>query len=82
MPDPTAPAERQPERSVPQGRVSALLHEIRNHPFGYGVMLAFLIAGPLLATYLFPEAPTGLAAIGGFALGAYAALCAVPGKFL
>lgn len=60
----------------------ALLHEVRSHPFGYVVLGLFLLAGPLLAPLLFPQAPPAVAIVGGLAFGLYAALCAVPQKFL
>lgn len=85
MPDhpaPGAPAEHEAERPTLRGRTAVLLRELRNHPFGYGVMAAFTLAGPACAIYLFPDAPIGVTLIGGFALGAYAAMCAVPQKFL
>jgi len=59
-----------------------LVHEVRTHPFGYAVLGLFVLAGPLLAPLLFPQAPPAAAAIGGLAFGLYAALCAVPQKFL
>jgi hypothetical protein len=60
----------------------ALVHEVRTHPFGYIVLGLFVLAGPLLAPLLFPQAPPAAAAVGGLAFGLYAALCAVPQKFL
>jgi hypothetical protein len=48
----------------------------------YIVLAIFLVAGPLATHFLFPETPAGVGLIGGLAFGAYAALCAVPGKFL
>ena len=45
-------------------------------------MLAFVVAGPVVTRWLFPEAPLGVGILGGAAFGAYAALCAVPGKFM
>lgn len=69
-------------RSRLPGPVARLTEEVRNHPFAYGVMAGFLIAGPMLARYIFPEAPLGVAIIGGLAFGVWAALCAVPQKFL
>lgn len=60
----------------------ALLHEVRTHPFGYVVLGLFLLAGPLLAPLLFPQAPPAVAIVGGLAFGLFAALCAVPQKFL
>ena len=60
----------------------ALVKEVRSRPFGYGVLAAFLVGGPFLAVLIFPEAPPAVAAVGGLAFGAYAALCAVPQKFM
>lgn len=61
---------------------SRLAHEFRTHPFGYIVLGIFVVAGPLLAPLIFPQAPPAVAIVGGLAFGAYAALCAVPQKFL
>jgi hypothetical protein len=71
-----------PGSTSPKARLEALGEEIRTHPFGYSVMAVFVLAGPVVASYLFPQAPTGVAVIGGLALGIFAALCAVPGKFI
>lgn len=71
----TSPA---PERSSWPSRIAG---ELRDHPFGYGVMAAFLVAGPVVARLLFPEAPPAVGIVGGLIFGGYAALCAVPGKF-
>jgi hypothetical protein len=60
----------------------SLIHEVRTHPFGYVVLALFVLAGPLLAPLLFPQAPPAVATVGGLAFGLYAALCAVPQKFL
>lgn len=65
-----------------RSRKEAILHEIRSHPFGYSVLAIFVLAGPALAPLLFPQAPPAAAAVGGLAFGLYAALCAVPQKFL
>ena len=59
-----------------------LREELRTHPFGYTVLAIFVLAGPFAAPYLFPQAPPAVAAVGGLAFGLYAALCAVPQKFL
>lgn len=59
-----------------------LLNEIRTHPFGYSVLGIFLVAGPLLAPFLFPQAPPAAAVVGGLAFAVYAAVSAVPQKFL
>ena len=64
------------------GLKSRLVSEIRSPPFGYTVLALFVLAGPFAAPYLFPQAPPAVAAVGGLAFGLYAALCAVPQKFL
>ena len=56
--------------------------EIRTHPFGYSVLGIFLVAGPLAAPFLFPQAPPAAAMVGGLAFGVYAAVSAVPQKFM
>ncbi len=61
---------------------TALARELRAHPFGYVVLLLFVLAGPIGAAFLFPQAPIGVAIFGGLAFGIYAALCAVPQKFM
>ena len=60
----------------------AIVAEFKSRPFGYLVLIGFAVAGPIVAHYLLPQAPAGLGFVGGIALGAYAALCAVPQKFL
>lgn len=60
----------------------SLTHEVRTHPFGYVVLGLFVLAGPLLAPLLFPQAPPAVAIVGGLAFGLFAAVCAVPQKFL
>lgn len=87
-PDASASAsERTSERT--SGRTSgeggfkaALARELRARPFGYMVLLLFVLAGPIGAAFLFPQAPVGVAIFGGLAFGIYAALCAVPQKFM
>lgn len=59
-----------------------IVEEVRTHPFGYTVLVLFVIAGPILAPMIFPQAPPAAAAVGGLAFGVYAALCSVPQKFL
>lgn len=74
--------------SEPEGDETArswrqrLVAEVRSRPFAYGVLAAFLPAGPILAIWLFPEAPLPVSIVGGLLLAGYAALCAVPDKFL
>lgn len=67
---------------APRGFRARLAREIRRHPFGYSVLGIFLVAGPLLTPLVFPQAPPAVAIVGGLAFGAYAALCAVPQKFI
>jgi hypothetical protein len=60
----------------------AILREVRAHLFGYVVLGLFVLAGPVLAPLIFPQAPPAVAIVGGLAFGLYAAICAVPQKFL
>jgi len=60
----------------------AVVAEVRSRPMAYGVLAAFALAGPVVTALLFPEAPPIVGLAGGLALGLYAALCAVPDKFL
>ena len=53
-----------------------IVKEVRTHPFGYTVLAIFLVAGPLLAPLIFPQAPPAVAMVGGLAFGLYAALSA------
>lgn len=61
---------------------SRVIAELKSRPFGYTVLAIFLIAGPIAAPFLFPQAPPAAAIVGGLAFGVYAALSAVPQKFL
>jgi hypothetical protein len=61
---------------------AAIAEELREHPMAYAVMAAFVIAGPVVTHVLFPEAPRGVGLIGGMAFGVYAALCAMPQRYL
>jgi len=65
-----------------RGWWQTLRDEVRGRPFGYTVLALFVVAGPVAAPFLFPQAPPAVAIVGGLAFGAYAALCAVPQKFL
>jgi multidrug efflux pump subunit AcrB len=60
----------------------AVSRDVRSRPIGYGVLAVFTLGGPLVANLIFPEAPLGVGVVGGLALGAYAALSAVPDQFL
>ena len=59
-----------------------IVDEVRSRPFGYIVLAIFIVAGPICAPFLFPQAPPAVAIVGGLVFGLYAALCAVPQKFL
>jgi hypothetical protein len=49
---------------------------------GYLVLAVFSVAGAILTPRFLPGASPYAGAFGGFALGVYAALCAVPDRFL
>jgi len=70
--------DKRPKRTWKQ----ALVHEVRTHPFGYGVLAVALVAGPLLLRMIFPEVTIFQSIVGGLAFGIYLALCAVPQKFM
>lgn len=59
-----------------------IVEEAKSRPFAWGVFAAFVVAGPLVVSWLFPEAPTLVAVVGGAIFGGYCALNAVPQKFL
>ena len=87
---PDLDASKQPEvtdlgearRRRQPSRKARVIAELKSRPFGYSVLAIFVIAGPIAAPYLFPQAPPAAAIIGGLAFGVYAALSAVPQKFL
>ena len=62
--------------------METLRREIQRHRFAYFVVGGFALAGPFVTHFIFPEAPPLSGLIGGVCLGVYAALCAVPEKFL
>lgn len=62
--------------------LARLREEVRRHAIAYGVVAAFLLIGPLLVYLIFPNASPLLGLIGGLAFGIYAALSAVPDRFL
>jgi hypothetical protein len=75
--------EQEPESPAePRSWLAAAREEIAAHPMAYFVLLLFVIAGPVVTAYLFPQAPRGAGLLGGVAFGVYAALCAMPGRFL
>jgi hypothetical protein len=65
-----------------KGFRDGLGREVKSHPFGYSVLAAFILGGPILVMMIFPEAPPAVVVVGGLAFGVYAALCAVPQKFM
>lgn len=71
------------EPSAHKGRLkAALVREIRSHPFGYGVLAVAIVVGPFLISMIFPQVSAVQAIVGGIAFGVYAAICAVPQKFM
>lgn len=71
-----------PLRPEPPSRAARVWAELRRHPYAYLVTVAFAVAGAVAAPMLFHGATPAMGAVGGMALGVYAALCAVPNKFL
>ncbi len=75
-----------PVRRPARGRLGrirqSVLGELRSRPFGYVVFACFALAGPFVVQFLFPEVSPLVGLVGGICFGAYAALCAVPQKFL
>ena len=63
-------------------RRSRIWNEVRRHPYAYILTVVFAVGGAVLAPLLFEAATPGMGLAGGLALGIYAALCAVPNKFL
>ncbi|HPG25404.1 MAG: hypothetical protein H6748_13245 [Spirochaetaceae bacterium] len=74
--------ERSEEGGRGRGIGRAILREIKTHPFGYAVLGVFIVVSPFVISWLFPQAPPAVAAVGGLVFAIYAALCAVPQKFL
>ena len=77
-----SPAEDPQEDGAPRSWPRAIAAEIRQHRGAYVVLLLFVVAGPVVTALVFPGAPRGVGLVGGIAFGAYAALCAMPGRFL
>jgi hypothetical protein len=82
MDDPTSEEVEANANHPVRNRWRAVVREVRSRPFGYTVLFLFVLAGPFAAPFLFPQAPPAVAIFGGLAFGLYAALCAVPQKFL
>ncbi len=59
-----------------------LRDEIRSRPFGYSVLAVAFVTGPVLISMIFPGVSTTQAIVGGIAFGVWAAVCAVPQKFM
>jgi hypothetical protein len=78
MPEETS---RPPEAEAPRGLRQRLGAELRRHAIGYGVLLAFVLLGPVLVYLIFPDASPLLGVVGGLAFGIYAAISAVPDRF-
>ncbi len=66
----------------PDTLTAKIWSEIRHRPYAYAVLLGFTIAGGVVTRLLFPDVSPWAGAVGGLALGFYAALTAVPNKFL
>jgi len=69
-------------RPAPRGRPGRVWAELRRHPYAWLLTIGFALAGAVLAPMLFPGATPAMGIVGGLAFGVYAALCAVPNKFL
>ncbi|MGH0028873.1 MAG: hypothetical protein ACQGVC_03715 [Myxococcota bacterium] len=71
-----------PSEGTPRSWRETVVHEIRTRPMAWSVFALMTAAGPVAVHYLFPEAPVGVAIVGGAIFGGYCALNAVPQKFL
>ncbi|MEM7409359.1 MAG: hypothetical protein AAF430_03885 [Myxococcota bacterium] len=67
--------------SIRERAATTIRREWQNHRYGYGIILAFVAAGPLVVHFLFEDVTPWVGVFGGMAFGVYAALCAVPDKF-
>lgn len=68
--------------AAPRSRAQRVWAELRRHPYAWLLTIGFAGAGAVLAPMLFPGATPAMGIVGGLAFGVYAALCAVPNKFL
>lgn len=84
MTDAESPDKPMTGDSIPDKLTLAqkIVKEVKGRPFAYSVLAVSLVAGPIIATMIFPQAPPGAAAVGGLLFGVYGALCAVPQKFM
>ena len=71
-----------PQAEAPATPLSRVWGELRRHPYAYILTVVFAVSGAVLAPLLFEQASPWMGMAGGLALGVYAALCAVPNKFL
>ncbi len=78
----TEPLETSQDEATAPSLGDRVRKELRERPLAWGVMAGFTIAGPVVTRFMFPEAPISIGIAGGLAFGIYAALCAVPGRFL
>ena len=62
--------------------LDSIRREILRHRAAYAVVACFVVAGPFVTGFLFPDAPPLAGLFGGLLFGFYAAFCAVPEKFL
>jgi hypothetical protein len=70
-----------PTPTAKPGVFERLRAEVRRHALAYGILLAFLVIGPVLVHLIFPDVSPLLGVVGGLAFGVYAALSAVPDRF-
>ena len=84
MTDTESPEKPMIGDSVPEklSLVQRIVKEVKGRPFAYSVLAVALVAGPVFAVMIFPQAPPAAAAIGGLLFGVYGAVCAVPQKFM
>jgi hypothetical protein len=63
-------------------RLTAIGREIKTHAAGYVVLAGFSLAGLIIGHFVFPDMSIWIGVVGGLAFGVYAAIFAVPDKFL
>lgn len=76
-----ADVETSPSPEGPKSFLARCIAEVKSRPKPYALLAAFIAAGPILTSYLFPEAPLGVHIVGGIAFGIYAGVSAIPQKF-
>ncbi|MBW2713537.1 MAG: hypothetical protein JRC77_07275 [Deltaproteobacteria bacterium] len=65
-----------------RSRLDKIGQEIKSHAAGYIVLAGFSLTGLAISHFVFPEMSIWIGVVGGLAFGVYAALFAVPDKFL